>query len=471
MRKSSYKSIIALYVIMSAVFLATALVGIGLLFSVITVADPNDNNVLSDWPLQFTRDFASNITVENNLPFISDDGIKELDRNNLWIQIIDANGNEIYSHNTTSAQQIHYAPIEFLELYQGEDNTELTVCVGSVEYNTEQWSYIIGFPMNISKVTMYLDGDDFTSGKSMLLMLLSAIGLLMIVCGGIFGLWIIRHFRKMTQAVGLIAYRLYEPIHTKGVFQDIYDSLNEMNIKLLASDEEAMRIEAQQEEWLTNITHDLKTPLSPIRGHAELLADPEYPITEADRIEFGQIILKNTEYAGALINDLKLTYQLKNGMVPLNMRQANLTQFLKESIIDILNNPDYSDRNISFMGEDRKISYSFDERLLKRAINNLIMNALIHNPEDTVIRIGIQTTDQTRITIEDNGRGMDAEEVNKLFQRYYRGTNTDEKAKGTGLGMAIAKQIIELHGGDIFVESALAAGTNITICFPQSNLD
>jgi len=327
MRKSSYKSIIALYVIMSAVFLATALVGIGLLFSVITVADPNDNNVLSDWPLQFTRDFASNITVENNLPFISDDGIKELDRNNLWIQIIDANGNEIYSHNTTSAQQIHYAPIEFLELYQGEDNTELTVCVGSVEYNTEQWSYIIGFPMNISKVTMYLDGDDFTSGKSMLLMLLSAIGLLMIVCGGIFGLWIIRHFRKMTQAVGLIAYRLYEPIHTKGVFQDIYDSLNEMNIKLLASDEEAMRIEAQQEEWLTNITHDLKTPLSPIRGHAELLADPEYPITEADRIEFGQIILKNTEYAGALINDLKLTYQLKNGMVPLNMRQANLTQF------------------------------------------------------------------------------------------------------------------------------------------------
>jgi len=144
---------------------------------------------------------------------------------------------------------------------------------------------------------------------------------------------------------------------------------------------------------------------------------------------------------------------------------------LKESIIDILNNPDYSDRNISFMGEDRKISYSFDEQLLKRAINNLIMNALIHNPEDTVIRIGIQTTDQTRITIEDNGRGMDAEEVNKLFQRYYRGTNTDEKAKGTGLGMAIAKQIIELHGGDIFVESALAVGTNITICFPQSNLD
>ena len=144
---------------------------------------------------------------------------------------------------------------------------------------------------------------------------------------------------------------------------------------------------------------------------------------------------------------------------------------MKESIIDILNNPDYSDRNISFMGEDRKISYSFDERLLKRAINNLVMNALIHNPEGTEIRIRIQAADKIRITIEDNGRGMNAEEVSRLFQRYYRGTNTDEKAEGTGLGMAIAKQIIEIHGGSIFVESAPDAGTNITICFHLSNSD
>jgi len=469
MKKSSYKSIIMLYVFMFIISIAVILVGIGLILSVITSTDPNGNNVRSNWPLQFTRDFAGHIVAEDNLPTVSNAGIIELDSNNLWIQIVDANGNEVYSHNTTTTQQTHYAPIEFLELYQGEDNTELTICVGMVKYSADQWTYIIGFPMNISKVTMYLDGDSFTGGKSILLILLSAAGLLMIMCGGIFGLWITKHFRKMTQAVGLIAYRLYEPIHTKGVFQDIYNSLNKMNAELLASDEEAVRNEAQREEWLTNITHDLKTPLSPIRGHAELLADRSYPITEADRIEFGQIILKNAEYAGALVSDLKLTYQLKNGMIPLNMRRADLTRFLKESIIDILNQPDYSDRNISFIGGDREISYSFDERLLKRAINNLIMNALIHNPEDTVIRIGIQAADKTRITIEDNGRGMDAEEVSRLFERYYRGTNTDEKAEGTGLGMAIAKQIIEIHGGEISVESQRNAGTIITIAFPISN--
>jgi len=469
MKKSSYKSIVMLYIFMFIISIAVILVGIGLILSVITSTDPNGNNVRSNWPLQFTRDFAGHIAAENSLPTVSNEGIKELNNNNLWIQIIDTNGNEVYSHNTSPIQQTHYAPIEVLELYKGEDSMELTVCVGMVEYNTDQWTYIIGFPMNITKVTMYLDGDSFTGGKSILLILLSATGLLMIVCGGIFGLWITRHFRKMTQAVGQIAYRLYEPIYTKGVFQDIYDSLNEMNAELLASDKEAERNEAQREEWLTNITHDLKTPLSPIKGHAELLADPEYPITEADRIEFGQVILKNAEYAGALVNDLKLTYQLKNGMIPLNMRQAYLTRFLKESIIDILNHPEYSDRNISFIGEDKEISYSFDERLLRRAVNNLIMNALIHNLEDTVIRIGIQAADKIRITVEDNGRGMDAEEVSRLFQRYYRGTNTDEKAEGTGLGMAIVKQIIEIHNGEISVESQRNAGTMITIAFPIPN--
>jgi len=469
MKKSSYKSVIMLYVVMSVVFLAIILVGTGLLFSVITVTAPNGSRVFSNWPLQFTREFAGHIVVGDHLPVVSDDGIKKLNHNDLWIQIIDEDGDEVYSHNTTSAQQTHYAPIEFLELYQGEDHTALTVCAGTVEYHAGRWTYLIGFPMNISKVTMYLDGDSFTGGKSIILVLLAAAGLLMIVCGGICGLWVTRHFRKMTQAVGLIAYRLYEPIQTKGVFQDIYDSLNEMNGELLASDEEAARNEAQREEWLTNITHDLKTPLSPIRGHAELLADRSYPMTEADRIEFGQVILRNAEYAGALVNDLKLTYQLKNGMIPLNMQQANLTRFLKENIIDLLNQPDYSGRNISFTGEDREISYSFDERLLKRAINNLIINALIHNPEDTVIRIGIQTADKTRITIEDHGRGMDGEEVSRLFQRYYRGTNTDEKAEGTGLGMAIAKQIIEIHNGEICVESQKNTGTMITIAFPISN--
>lgn len=293
--------------------------------------------------------------------------------------------------------------------------------------------------------------------------------LLMIVCGGVFGVWITKHLRKMIQAVGQISFRLYEPIHARGPFQDVYDSLNEMNRELLAGDKERARNEVLREEWITNVTHDLKTPLSPIKGYAELLADPEYNIPEASRIQYGHIILKNTEYAETLINDLKLTYQLKNNVLPLDMKNASLSRFLKEIMIEILNHPEYERRNITFTEANSEITYCFDETLLKRALNNLIYNALIHNPADTEIHVDLQADDKITITIVDNGNGMSAGEVDRLFERYYRGTNTETKTEGTGLGMAIAKQIIEIHGGSIHVESELEKGTCILIRFPVSN--
>lgn len=469
MKRSGYKSIILLYGVMLVTSIVVILVGIGLLFSVISTTDPSGNRILSNWPANYTGSFAGYFEFENNVPTINDVGIQSLTDNSLWLQVLDKNGDEVIVHNAAGTQPTHYSSSELLELYQGRNNGQYTVFAGTIENNLEQWTYIIGFPMNIEKVTMYLDGDSFTGGKSSILILLSVVALLIIICGGTFGIWISKHLRKMIEAVGQISFRLYEPTHTNGLFQEVYNSLNEMNNELLASDEERVHNEVLREEWITNVTHDLKTPLSPIKGYAEFLADPEYNISEAGRIQYGRIILKNTEYAEKLVNDLKLTYQLKNNMLPLNKKSTNLSRFLKELIIEILNHPEYDRRNIAFTEANSEITYCIDERLLKRAINNLIYNALIHNPSDTEIHVDLQVDDKIRIIIEDNGNGMSVGEVDRLFERYYRGTNTEEKTEGTGLGMAIAKQIIETHDGSIHVESELGKGTRIVIRFPISN--
>lgn len=470
MKKSSYKSIILLYGVMLITSIIVSLAGIALLFGVIIITDPNGNRVLSNWPANYTNSFAGYFEFENDVPTVNSAGVQSLNDNFLWLQIVDKNGDEVIAYNTTRTQPTHYSPMEFLKLYQGEENGQDSVCVGTIKNNLEQWTYIIGFPMNIEKVTMYLNGDSFTGGKSMILMLLFVVAILLIICGGIFGVWISKQLGKMIQSVGQISVRLYEPLHTKGLFQEVYDSLNEMNHELLAGDKERTRNEVLREEWITNITHDLKTPLSPMKGYAELLADPEYNISKASRIQYGHIILKNTEYAEKLVNDLKLTYQLKNNMLPLHLKNASLSRFLKELIIEILNHPEYRHRNIFFTETNGEITYDFDETLLKRAFNNLIYNALVHNSADTEVHVDLQVNDKIDITIEDNGNGMEAEEIDRLFERYYRGTNTEEKAEGTGLGMAIAKQIIEIHSGSIQVKSELGEGTCIRIRFPVLNL-
>lgn len=113
----------------------------------------------------------------------------------------------------------------------------------------------------------------------------------------------------------------------------------------------------------------------------------------------------------------------------------------------------------------KKIIFKFDKLFLQRAFINLIYNSLVHNDENTRISITIDKKDKIFIYIEDNGKGISKEDLKNLFKKYYRGTNTGESHKGSGLGMAIAKQIIEVHRGQIEVESSLGVGTKITVIF------
>ncbi|MGL5245201.1 MAG: sensor histidine kinase, partial [Sarcina sp.] len=98
--------------------------------------------------------------------------------------------------------------------------------------------------------------------------------------------------------------------------------------------------------------------------------------------------------------------------------------------------------------------------------NNFIINALIHNDDNTIVNISINKVDNViNVIIEDNGQGIHEEEINNIFNRYYKGSHTGEKAKGTGLGMAISKEIINSHGGTVQVESLVGMGTLVKVRF------
>ena len=169
----------------------------------------------------------------------------------------------------------------------------------------------------------------------------------------------------------------------------------------------------------------------------------------------------------ALIDEMKLTYQLDNGMIPLKLQEQNFIRFLKELVIDILNNPEYEQRTIDFETSVETILFSFDPILLTRVFQNIILNAFVHGDENTAVALQISVSDTLlQIIVSDNGRGMSAAETLSLFQRYYRGTNTEHRSDGTGLGLAIAKSIVELHGGIIAVSSIPDIGSSFQIQFP-----
>jgi Signal transduction histidine kinase len=468
MKKSGYRTIFHIYLISFLSLLVAIIATVGIFYLMITVKTQNGSTVKSDWAKSFTEDFRKQIIFNKDKPQVSQTGIELLQENHIGLQILDSSGYEISSYQKPDYSKDIYSNTDLMQLYQRGQlkSNEMTAFMGSVKHNENDYIYILHFPMKISIVTMYLNGERFAGGKTIILHIVGILFLVVLALGLIYGLWTTRIMSQLTTSIREIATRSYLPIQAHGTFRDIYDSLNTLDSEIKESDRLRDQADQMREEWIANITHDLKTPLSPIKGYAELLLENGEK-TEEQCARYAQVMIKNISYMETLIDDLKLTYQLDSGLIPLKTQQQNFIRFIKELVIEILNNPEYEHRTIHFETTVKSVLLSFDPTLLTRAFYNLIINAFVHGNESTEITLQISVSDTIlQMNVSDNGNGMTTEEASMLFQRYYRGTNTEHKPEGTGLGLAITKSIVDLHGGTISVSSTPSIGTNFLIKLP-----
>lgn len=467
--KKKRSPLLKIIIFISVLLLTAVVLVIGMFYYMFGITEPEGLS-LASWPDRFTDNFSVWMQNDSGKVKIEEIGLERLDEYGLWIQVIDEAGREVFCHNKPEDYPARYSASELISLGTSPYGQGNTVFVSSYEDSEVTWSYLIGFPYAIGKHMFYYNGENverlspvFRRG---ILLGLSAMILLVIS----YGFWLTGHLGKIAKGIRDISLRCYAMLPEKGVFGKIYGALNQMDTEIRHSDQVQMDTERIRREWIVNITHDLKTPLSPIKGYAELLM--EGPVSDYGTIqEYGGIILKNVHYTERMMNDLKLTYQLDSGVVPYHPQTVCFVRFLKELVIDIVNDPAFVDRGIEFESDIQECEALVDMDLFRRAMNNLIVNALTHNPSGTIVTIHIDTDLKKRILIliSDNGTGMDDRELRELFNRYYRGTNMKGKPEGSGLGLAIAKQIITLHNGEITVKSKRGEGTRFTIVLPLGN--
>lgn len=444
--------------------------GIGLFYFFFSIPEPEGLS-LATWPNRFTDNFSIWMENDRGTLRIEEMGLKRLDEYGLWLQVIDESGQEVFSHNKPEDFPASYTASELLAFSTSAYADGYTIFVSSFEKTGQTWNYLIGFPYAIGKSVLYYNGETVSRLSPLFRLLIFSVFFAGAALFLIYGFWLTRQMGKITRGIGNISLRTYQPIPEKGLFNSVYAALNKMDREIRHSDQLMEETEHVRREWITNITHDLKTPLSPVKGYAELLADG--PAVDNQTVqEYGSIILKNVDYAEKLMNDLKLTYQLESGAFPFHPQQVRLVRYLKELVIDIANDPIFSNRDIEFESENNlsELTAAIDPDLFRRAVGNLVINALIHNSSNTKVIVSV-SEDKWKgiyITVRDNGVGIKEEEQAELFTRYYRGTNTKEKSEGSGLGLAIAKQIVILHGGDIAVKSKSGEGTAFSILLPAN---
>lgn len=468
MKRSGYRAIFHIYLIFFLSLLLTLLLAVCLFFITFSIRTPDGVNKKSDWPKTFAEDFAGQIIFPSGGPQLTQAGMALLQDNGIGIQILDASGREVFGYGRPEPAQTAYSGSELLKLFQSgkSDSGEASAFAGTAAGPEENYIYILYFPTDVSKITMYVNGERFSGGKAVILPLFAALLLLVLISGLLYGFLTVNAMRRLTSAIQDISARSYLPVQDHGMFHDLYDSLNTLDAEIRSGDQIRMQTDKMREEWIANITHDLKTPLSPVKGYAEILL--ETGVDGEKCRHYAGIMLKNVSYMETLIDDLKLTYQLENGMLPVNREETNIVRFLKELVITILNTPEYENRIIHFESTGETIFFSFDQTLLTRAFRNLLINAFVHGEENTEVTLRVSLSGSLKICVADNGKGMGTEAADHLFDRYYRGTDTGQKPEGSGLGLAIARDIIELHGGVISVSSIPTAGTEFEIEFPSS---
>ena len=464
MKYRDYKIALKVYLNFIFILIGIVLVMGYFVLSLLVIRTPEGEWVRSNWQKEFTKDLKEKIVFIDNQPKLNEEALKLIKDKKVSLQILDEVGSELFTYNNKEQLPTDYSSAMLLNLSK-EDN----IYIESIKNQEREWICILRFPKSIAKVTMYLNAKVFTSGRSLSFILIGCSLVIILIGAFVYGYFWMQNMKNIIIAIEDIGKRNYLPIYKRNNFEGVYKQLNHLEDTIRKSEAMTRQTEDLRKEWIANITHDLKTPLTPIRGYAEMILQSTDTLSQNEMKQYAQIMLNNISYSEALIGDLKLTYQLDSGVIVLNKRKDNIVRFLKEVVIDLLNSPDYSERQIEFESQKQEIMMEYDKVFLRRAFNNLILNSLVHNKQDTKVKLNIsETKRQVLVIVSDDGKGMTEEEIVHLFERYYRGVSTKQKAEGTGLGMAIAKQIIEMHKGKIEVISEKGKGTQFIIRFDKN---
>ena len=248
----------------------------------------------------------------------------------------------------------------------------------------------------------------------------------------------------------------------EGEIGELYRNYEDMRLRLKESADEKLESEKHDRELISNIAHDLKTPITSIQGYAEGLLDGVANTPEKQEKYLRTIHNKASDMV-ELINELTLYSRIDSNRIPYNFHRINLGDYFRDCVEEIGMDMDSRGIELNYVNlvtpETRIIA---DPEQLKRVINNIISNSVkyMDKPHGRIdIRI-LDEQDSVRIEIEDNGKGIAQRDLPNIFDRFYRTDSSRNSAQGgSGIGLSIVKKIVEDHGGYIWATSREGEGT------------
>ena len=299
------------------------------------------------------------------------------------------------------------------------------------------------------------------SAVNILRRILVWVTVLSLIAGFILSWFLARRFsgpiRRLSEKAEKLGDKDYSENYENGFCSEL-DALNET----LDRTHEKLGISKEfQMQLLSNVSHDLRTPLTMIKGYAEMIRDISWEDSEAMRSDL-QVIIKESDRLNALVNEILEYSELQTEDVTKDMESINISELVQSSAerFEKLMQPE----NVVIEKDiEKDLTVNGDPGLLERALYNLMDNAVRHTGDGKKISVALKQKDGKKlISVRDYGNGIPAEEIDHIWDRYY--TSRQRKGKGvSGLGLAIVKQIVQKHHGKCYAESKEGEGCTFYI--------
>lgn len=246
-------------------------------------------------------------------------------------------------------------------------------------------------------------------------------------------------------------------------------SLDLLASELSEATEKINKLEQVRRDFVANVSHEFRTPLTVIRGSLEALSDGT--IEEKDDIRhYHQRMLSETRSLERLVSDLLELSRLQSGKITIHKEQVHIPSLLSDTVRSMQTIADKKEMQIECITANNIPPVLGDYDRLRQLFIIFIDNAIKYSPDKTVVTITVTVKKTLEILIQDQGYGIAEEELPYVWDRFYK-ADKSRKSSGTGLGLAIAKHLIDLHGGSVELRSIIGKGTTIAIQLPVQNVD
>lgn len=406
-------------------------------------------------PEGIVGEVAEGLTLKDDNYTLGDHAAKLLQNNQAWAMLLGDNGRVQWDYDL---------PNDVPRIYNLIDVAKFSRYY-LMNYPVYMWEHedgliVVGYPKSsYGKYQLNFLSDWLSSLPLRLLWLLLLNVAVALLVSIVIGTRLIKGIRPLVAGVHNLARDEAVQLDTKGIFSDLAQSINTASGVLQDKTAALKARDEARSNWIAGISHDIRTPLSMVLGYASEMEDNS-DLPQEQRQQAG-IIRRQGEKLRSLVSDLNLVSMLEYEMQPLHLKRVRLSVLAKQVVADFLNNGLDERYGIELNLTEEAVQINGDEKLMLRAMSNLVQNSVDHNPQGCEIILETSLSkDRTkyRFIVRDNGCGIPQEQLAEITELPYSSRRKKPVQHGHGLGLPMVARIVKAHHGRLILENIVDQG-------------